>query len=114
MNIKKRIKRALAAFLREELLEYIGYNHEIPYMNLQDRYVINQVPFETVVMESKLSIDDYGHNQLRIEEQISRMKQEFADKVLENIHVDANDLTNHKHYRQRYVTFRLMVQKKKE
>ena len=51
MKLKTRIKRALAGFLREELLQYIGYNHKIPYMSLNDRFNVDNLSFETMVME---------------------------------------------------------------
>jgi|GEM_PF-4427270 len=123
MNIKKtlktirqRIKRALAALLREELLEYIGYNHNIPFMSLNDRFMVDHLPFETVVMEVEIPIHSYGSHtpdHIRLEHQIEQCKKEFAERVLEHIHVDAQNLTTPEHYMMRSVRFVLRVQGKR-
>ncbi|NJB83638.1 hypothetical protein [Wenyingzhuangia aestuarii] len=113
-KIKKRIKRALAAFLREELMEYIGYNHRIPYMSLNDRFKVDNLKFETVVMEQDISIDidnrELQRDPLRLERQIEDCKRQFADEVLKHIHVDTQNLTNRERYMRRSVRFVLRVQ----
>lgn len=119
-NIKKRIKRALAAFLREELLEYIGYNHNIPYMSLNDRFKVEELDwnFETVVMEQDISldIDNRGlqRDPLRLERQIEACKRQFSDEVLKHIHVETQNLTNRERYMRRSVRFVLRVQSVKK
>lgn len=118
MKFKKRIKQALAGFLREELLEYIGYNHNIPYMSLDNRFNIQNVPFDTVVMETQIPIDMYDRsgceNPARLEEHIENCKREFCNKVMEHVHVDAQNLTNRESYMMRSVKFTLRVQSKKQ
>ena len=114
MKLKTRIKRALAAFLREELLEYIGYNHNIPYMPIGERFYVEHLPFETVVMERILPIDQelqrmpYG-----LEELIHKCKEDFARQVVEHIHVDAQQLLNDRDFGRRSVRFVLRVQGKR-
>jgi len=114
----KRIKRALAAFLRDELLEYIGYNHNIPYMTLDKRFEIEEIPFDTVVMETILPLEiekmAFEQNPTLFEKYIEDCKKDFARKVMDHIHVDARNLTTDFDYMQRSVRFILRVQKKKQ
>jgi len=118
-KLKLRIKRTLAAFLKDELLDYIGYNHKIPQMSLGDRFHVDDLEFETVVMEEIIDID-YGRNPnflhgdpMQMEEHIEKCKRRFADKVVNSIHVDAQNLASREHFRQRSVRFILRVQKPK-
>ena len=118
-KLKIRIKRALAAFLKDELLDYIGYNHKIPQMSLGDRFHIDSHEFETVVMEEIIDIDS-GRNPnflhgdpMQMEEHIEKCKQKFAAEVVKNIYVDAQNLTSREHFMQRSVRFILRVQKPK-
>lgn len=114
MKLKTRIKRALAGFLREELLEYIGYNHKIPYMSLNDRFNVQNIPFDTIVMETEIPLSmDMGsmhQNPMALETYIEDCKKQFANKVLEHIHVEAQNLTTHEHFMRRSVRFVLRVQ----
>ena len=110
----KRIKRALAAFLRDELLEYIGYNHNIPYMTLDQRFVMKEVAFDVAIMEKVIKISD-GLNQRApyfLEDQIEVCKKEFTRNIMEHIHVDATDLINGEYYNGRSIKLILRVQKK--
>jgi hypothetical protein len=114
MKIKTRIKRALAAFLREELNEYIGYNHTIPYMSLDNRFKVEHVEFETVVMEHVISINPQRNDDpYIIETLIKRAKDDFANRVLDHIHVDAQNLTTPEDFMKRSIKFTLRVQSKK-
>lgn len=117
MKLKTRIKRALAGFLREELLEYIGYNHKIPYMSLNDRFNVENLPFETMVMEVEIPIEMDGRmgyeDPTRLEKHIEDCKRRFAEQVMEHIHVDAQNLTTREHFMRRSVRFVLRVQGKK-
>jgi len=117
MKLKTRIKRALAGFLREELLEYIGYNHKIPYMSLNDRFNVENLPFETMVMEVEIPIEMDGRmgykDPTRLEKHIEECKRRFADQIMEHIHVDAQNLTTREHFMRRSVKFVLRVQGKK-
>ena len=117
MKLKTRIKRALAGFLRDELLEYIGYNHKIPYMGLGDRFYVQNIPFETIVMEVEIPIEMGGRmgyeDPARLEKHIEDCKKRFAEQVMEHIHVEAQDLTTREHFKKRSVRFVLRVQRKK-
>lgn len=117
MKLKTRIKQALAGFLREELLEYIGYNHKIPYMSLNDRFNVENLNFETIVMEAEIPIEMDGRmgneDSIRFEKYIEDCKRSFADKVIKHIHVDAQNLTTREHFMRRSVRFVLRVQGKK-
>lgn len=117
MKIKKRIKRVLAACLRDELLEYIGYNHKIPFMSLEQRFCVENVQFETKVMETIIPIEIekaiYDHNPTLLEEKIQKCKEDFSRQIVDHIHVDAQDLLDPNFFRQRSVKFTLRVQSKK-
>lgn len=117
MKLKTRIKRALAGFLREELLDYIGYNHKIPYMTLNDRFNVQNIDFETMVMEVEIPIDLYDRmgyeDSIRLVKHIENCKKRFADQVIEHIHVEAQNLTTRKYFMRRSVRFVLRVQMKK-
>lgn len=117
MKLKTRIKRALAGFLREELLEYIGYNHNIPYMGIGDRFNVENLPFETMVMEVEIPIEmdnRMGYEDpTRLEKHIEDCKRMFSDRIMEHIHVEAQDLTSREHFMRRSVRFVLRVQGKK-
>lgn len=117
-NLKQKIKCALAGLLRDELLEYIGYNHKIPFMSLNDRFMINELPFETMIMEQEIqlspNLDLHRNNHFDLLEiEIQSAKERFAREVLNHIHVDAQNLTTHEHYMRRSVRFVLRVQSKK-
>jgi hypothetical protein len=117
-NLKQKIKRALAGFLRDELLEYIGYNHKIPFMSLNDRFIVNELPFETMVMEVQVPLfDERSYNpiesQQMFEKQIEDAKRKFASQMMDHIHVDARDLTSREHYMRRSIKLVLRVQGKK-
>lgn len=119
----KRIKRALAAFLREELLEYVGYNHNIPLMPLKDRFMVKNVEFDTLAMERIIPVDqnhypfdDFLPGQMHssFEEEVQKCKQDFAQEVLKHIHVDAQELADDNFFKNRSVKFILRVQAVKE
>ena len=113
-KIKTRIKRALAAFLREELLEYIGYNHRIPFMSTRERFNVENLPFETVVMECEIPISPNNEDdRFELERSIQSAKEAFTRRVIEHIHVDAQNLTSSKHFMRRSVRLVLRVQGKR-
>ena len=110
----KRIKRALAAFLRDELLEHIGYSHNIPYMTLDQRFVMKEVKFDVAIMEKVIQISDHMNQQIPhfFEDQLEVCKKEFARNVMDHIHVDTTNLTNEESYMTRSVKLILRVQEK--
>lgn len=106
----KRIKRALAGFLRDELLEYIGYKH-----NWASRHevMVAQVPFEVLRMERTIPVNFmYDMPTVSFEQLLDQAKKEFAREVMENIKVDTRELTSDRFFNQRSITLSLMVQKK--
>lgn len=116
-NLKQKLKRALAGFLREELLEYIGYNHKIPFMSLNDRFMINELPFETMVMEIQVPLHDENsytcmESKSIFERQIEYAKRKFASQMMDHIHVDAHDLTSRENYMVRSIKLVLRIQGK--
>jgi len=118
-KLKQKIKRALAGFLRDELLEYIGYNHKIPFMSLNDRFMVNELPFETMIMEVEVPLfENIGtdlafESCMRFESAIENAKKKFANQIMDHIHVETNNLTSHEQYMRRSVRFVLRVQGKK-
>lgn len=114
-SLKKRFKRALAAFLREELMEYIGYNHEIPFTSIPDRFPINNIEWDTLVMEQVIPIEvdrmRMDGDTRSFEMMIEKAKKQFASEVMKEIHVDAQNLTTDDNWMRRSVVFRLRVQR---
>ena len=114
MSIKKRIKRALAAFLKDELEEY----RPIPFTSLNDRVRIEQYDFETLVMEEIIPIkptyETIGGDPYTLERHISLCKEKFAKEVMKYIQVDAQNLTDSRSIMDRRVRFILRVQKVKQ
>ncbi len=118
MSLKRRIKRCLAAFLKDELLEFVGYERNRGPMSLYNDYKVEHVPFETIVMEQMVSLkepgpNNYDSNRLTLERQIAMCKKEFCSKVMEHIHVDAQTLINQEDFYARSVKLTLRVQSKK-
>lgn len=117
-KLKQKFKRALAAFLREELLEYIGYNHKIPFMSLNDRFMVQELPFETMVMEIQVPLfENIGtdlafESSMRFEKAIEDAKRKFASQMMDHIHVDARDLTSRENYMIRSIKLVLRIQGK--
>lgn len=117
-NLKQKFKRALAAFLRDEILEYIGYNHKIPLTSLNDRFTIDNIPFDTMVMEVEVPIYEGGiydsrENEMMLERQIEEAKKKFTSQMMDHIHVDAQNLTSREHYMRRSIKLVLRIQGKK-
>lgn len=117
-NLKQKFKRALAGFLKEELLDYIGYNHKIPFMSLNDRFMVNELPFETMVMEFDVSLfENIGtdlafESSMRFEKAIEDAKKKFSNQIMDHIHVETRELTNHQFFGRRSIKLVLRVQGK--
>lgn len=122
MKIKTRIKRALAAFLRDELLDYIQYRHTKPYGPTGGPDVVAAVPFETVTMAAVLKLPNVHPRTDRamgrvidFYDELSDIKRQFAAEVMDHVHVDARELVSHRHYGPlRSVTLTLRVQRKQD
>lgn len=120
MKLKKRIKSALAAFLKDELLEHIGYRHNHPSLPIGSSMMIKQIPFETMCMEREIDIsrlksgfhmremqDDYEYI-------LKETKERFASDIMEHIHVETRNLTNDEFYGRRSIVLTLRVQSKQD
>lgn len=114
MKLIDRIKKALAGFLRDELLEYIGYNHNLPFMPLETRYQVENIPFETVVMERVISLDTIERDPYVYEQEVENMRKQFANNLLDHIHVDTHNLVTREDFGQRSIRCVLRVQAKKQ
>ncbi len=119
-KLKKRIKRALAGFLIEELREIITGQHLRHYWRDSVHYRIENVEAETLVLEQVVNLSQISAHAGNIRQSFNPMefaveesKKQFAEKVMEHIHVDAQDLLNYGKYRDGKITLRLVVQKKK-
>lgn len=92
-KIKQRIKSALAQLFREELLEYIGYRHDIPLHGINERSTVKDIPFETVILEEVIGIDPCApHPDHDVHIGIQRAKERMAKEILKHIHVSTHDL----------------------
>lgn len=112
-KLAKRFKRALASFLKDELMEHIGYNHNIHFRSLNDRFNVENIPFETMIMEVVIPIESNHSQMFTLEERIEDCKKQFAIQIMDHIHVDAQNLTNNDKFMRRSVRFSLRVQCKK-
>lgn len=110
-KLKLRFKRALAAFLRDELLEYIGYNERSGY-NIEPIRV-NHVDFEVVQLEGVINCFDLESRRVHLEAEIEHIKHKFTKEVMRHIEVDAQDLVYpHIYPGAKKITLRLMIKKR--
>ena len=113
----KRIKRALAAFLKDELLEFIGYRHDIPTF-LSGSAIIKNYECDVVKMERVIDINtDFATNfhqreiQDSFELKIEETKKEFARELLKYMHVETKQLVNPSHWDRRSIRLEIVVAK---
>lgn len=119
-DIKKKLKRAIAAFFREELLEYVEYNHNIPLMPLPGRFGFgDKIEFEALIFEQVIPIQQ-GYQNFNIdsdpyemETNIRRCKEKFARDLMDHIYVDAQDLIKDENFGRRSIRLSLVIQKRK-
>lgn len=113
-KLKKRIKRSLASFLKDELLEFIGYDDRKRIYSPEPSFRVNQVDFETLCCEARLEINSgrFMDERVRYEENLKRIKEDFMDQIMDHIHVESFELTNPQFSYQRVVRMTLRVQKK--
>jgi hypothetical protein len=101
MRIIKRLKRALAGFLKDELQEYTN-PFGVDFEPMNQKVIIDEIGFDTYTMERIIDVDReyYSIRGLSLDDkgplsfQIDRVKAMFADKVVEHTHVDFKELTN--------------------
>ena len=113
-KFKKRIKRSLASFLKEELLEFIGYDDRKRIYSPESNIRVNQVEFETLCCEARLEVHSgrFMDERVQYEENLKKIKQDFMDQIMDHIHVESIELTNPQFSYQRVVRMILRVQKK--
>lgn len=115
-KIKTRIKRALAHFCREELLDYVGYKHTwgpisspnvvVADMELQQMEIALSIPSMSSRNHLRELDDDY-------ETQLHEAKKQFAEFIMQNIHVETKDLISNEHFGRRAIYLSLYVRRKK-
>lgn len=108
VTIKKRIKRALAAFLKDELLEFIGYGDK--WMRAPS-VIYNQTQFEIVTMERRIALNNH-EVQYDIIKQVEIIKAEFAQELIKHIHIDTRELVDAEYPRATAIRLLLRVQTK--
>ena len=117
MKLKNRIKRALAAFLQDELLEIIGYRHDTPYHRLATMNFGETLPFETVTMEKTIALNTRESVgipfEFQYEEYLQELKEKFAKEVVKHIHVKTFELTDPTYVMKRAIILELRVQTKR-
>ena len=116
-KLKTKIKRTLAHFCREELLDYLGHKHtwgpvSSPNVVLAD--------MELQQMEVALQIGTIGghnpHMDPRMndyETQLHEAKRQFAEFIMQHIDVETRELTSREHFGRRSVYLSLYVRKKR-
>lgn len=89
----KRIKRALFALLREEIMEWIGYQQN----NVEKQIVINHPDMEMIKLRSHINMfefrrmDEYRQEQI-FNQAIEQAQRKFADEVLKNAKFEVQNL----------------------
>lgn len=115
----KRVKRALAGFLKDELLDYVSVNAQLKTPFLAEPVVVlDNTEFETIVMEQLIDINPGStpsgmNDPLYLDRRIEQAKHQFAQEVVEHIHVEAQDLTKQGMWGKKHIRLVLRVQKKK-
>lgn len=116
-KLKVRIKRALAHFCREELMEYVGYKHTYG----PQVFPVNAVKhltsgeFEIVQMEYAVPLANphpFGDPKQNYEYFLQDAKKEFSQFIMQHIEIDTRDLMTHEHFNRRSVHLRLVVKRK--
>lgn len=110
--MKKRIKRALASFLKDELLEFIGYEKTIPINSISETYVVEHIEFETIQLQEVVDLNAIQYP-MEFEDIMERIKESFFEKVVEAIHVDTKELTHGHFSNAKSIRMTLRVQKPK-
>ena len=102
-KIKKKIKRALAAFLREELLEFIGYD-----FSHQPHYVHQLGEFNTMQFRIEIPLN---LNPIEQENHIDMAKRKLFESIEPCIQISSLPLTTPQYRYRRYIEMTLRVQK---
>ncbi len=101
----KKFRRALAALLRDELLEYIGYNHSLPLSRYNEPYIIQNAPLDILRLERVIDFSD----PVKYEYDLEKTKREFAEIVNRNITIESESLTSNEDFRRRKVKMMLLI-----
>ena len=108
-RLKKRIKRALAMFFMDDVLEYLGhkYNREIQYKPIRHEH------FEIVQARHLIEFDyQMQMNPNLFEDQVKSVKRQFAELIMENMDARIEDVFDPIHNYARVITLELLVAKK--
>lgn len=111
-KLKQRIKRALAGFLKDELLDYIGYKEDRPQMITKEN-VFFRMEAELMRMDFSIDIHDVKHfdQQRAYEEAIDSAKKKMFDEVYKNIIVDSRNMTSPEYAWRREISLALYIGK---
>lgn len=109
----KRIKRAIAGFLREELREYTDYS-QLQLGPLHQQVILDEIKFDTYKMESIIDIDTpyYPADSYDgpVSYQIDVAKRKMAAELMDHIHVDTRELTDPVHIGKAAIRLTLRIQ----
>lgn len=102
----------MASFLKDELLEFIGYDLRSHATMLNQPYIHNTIEFDTLTWEQQIDLSRINHPG-EYERMLDEIKREFSEEVMKSIHVEAKDLTSREFRFNRIIRFTLRVQKPK-
>ena len=115
MKFKNRIKRALAGFLRDELLEFIGYDRNLYPSHSGPPFMIQTIEFDTIISEKVININR-GHMGFddNYEKDLEHCKRELLHQAEKCIHVETYELTSPEFSHARSIRLILRIQKPKQ
>lgn len=105
-KFSKRLKRALAAFLRDELLEFIGYNERTGLSSEKIDYKIIEQPLELITVQETMELNVGG---VEYEKRLQRMRDEISRAVLAYAKVDSTPLVNFEDMYKRKISLSVLV-----
>ncbi len=107
----KRIKRALAGFLKDELLEFIEYDRNLYPIHADTPFMIQDIEFDTIISEKVIDMSYFEEGTYEIN--LDRCKKELLREAEKCIHVETYNLTSPEFSHARSIRLILRIQKPK-
>lgn len=106
-TIKKRLKRALANFLKDELLEIASYNTLPPYPSIIQN--VGEFGVVQAVYDIDLPMNNRYQPEVDYEKNLEEAKQKMWHSIQSCIEVEATQLLHPEYYNRRRVRLSIMV-----
>lgn len=110
-KFKKRIKRALAGLLKDELLDYIGYErNRFDFMN--EKVIVERIEFDTLVYNQVIDLNSLSRHH-EFEEVLHQAKRKMFEAIEPCIHIETKKILSPEFSYAKEITMILRVQKPK-